>query len=265
MKKTLLSLAISAALGLASTAASAVVFEDFKVDTTGYTSILGPLNFTADKMTGNYVEVISFDGAGNFYVAIKWQAGQFVADDGTNPLDVADTSLGLDYGLYSPFNGYGTVSAGGGSATFTLGGGAYKFWLDNKSLTTTFTAPVNGALPWTRGNAGDDVELLYGDAVAGSGNLNTSCSGGINCGSFGQTQTVNQTIAGSNFFYWPDPFYTLSFASGQLNSFVLAGTQTINGSLDLVFKSEPVPEPGILALLGAGLLGLGAMRLRKQA
>ena len=44
--------------------------------------------------------------------------------------------------------------------------------------------------------------------------------------------------------------------SGQLNNFEVSGTQTINGSFDVVFKNN-VPEPSSIALMGLGFIGLG--------
>ena len=69
---------------------------------------------------------------------------------------------------------------------------------------------------------------------------------------------------GNKFFVLPSPFYQLSFQSGQLNNFTIGGTQTINGSLDIVF-TNPIPEPATLTLVGLSLLGLAAARKRKAA
>ena len=53
----------------------------------------------------------------------------------------------------------------------------------------------------------------------------------------------------------------LIFPVGDFNNFTVTGTQNINGRCDV--RVCKVPEPGSLAMLGLGLLGLGMSRRRK--
>ena len=264
--KTLLAVAVSAVCALGSNAAMAqsALFPDFTVQIPGTTGTAG--QFVADKMTGNYTEIINFAG-NTFNVSLYWKAGAFVAADGTRQLDAGDTRLGVDYNLYALYNASGTVSTSGTATTFTFapGTGSLVVYKD-ADRNTAFTAGDTGG--FTSTGTDGDIVLANGTPLAGQGTLDphlTTCGvgGGINCGSFGSTTSFVLTSAGSGFFVAPAPFYQFSFQSGQLNNFSPTGRQVINGSLDVVFSNN-VPEPASIALLGLGLVGLGLSRRRNS-
>lgn len=272
LTKTVLACSVAAAtLFTATVANAATTFNQFTVS---HTEGAVTTTFNADKITGNYVEVITFSGPGTFDVSLFWDAGQFVANGGETALKPVDSRLGIDYGIYGLYKASGTVTTVGGKTTFTFipGTGSLSLYLDEGTNTVKTANAASGSGSFTLANTGDDLLLATGNPLAGQGNLDptlSTCSAGggagINCGSFGSTTTFLLTVpVGTGFFTAPNPFYDLSFQSGQLNNFDLTGTQVINGSLDVVFGR--VPEPSTTALLGLSLLGLGfTVRRRKQS
>lgn len=256
--KTIIAASIAAAAVFSGTAAAATApFNSFTVDPVNGTYA----NFVADKITGNYTETATFNPDGTFNVSLVWTAGQFVTNGGNTPLQGFQTGLGNSYGLFATYSANGNYAVNGTITTFTFapGTGNLSLFLDN-----------------TLGVAGGETLLGTGNPLAGEGTLNpnlSTCSNpgnpngnGINCGSFGASSSFQLTSAGSDFFILPNPFYTMSFQSGQLNNFTASGTQTINGSLDVVFEGQPaeVPEPASVGLLGLGMLGLYAARRRNK-
>jgi hypothetical protein len=283
--KTLLASAVAVVCAFSANVASAQSFPDFRVNEGSVAGAL-PNILTADKITGNYVEVISFAGtpaSGTFDVSLRWNAGQFVANDGE---DTVGSQLGgiaaqtSNYGLYALYTGSGVYNLNGQETVFTFTSGGSLMLYSDANRDTTYNEPTNGALGFSTNNNSDDRLLAEGIPTDGEGNLDPTLSTcpalsapanqgpatkGINCGSFGASSTFVLTADGSNYFIAPSPFYQLSFQSGQLNNFTPTGTQVINGSLDVIFGSNEVPEPASVALIGLGLVGLAMSRRRKQA
>lgn len=263
--------------------ANAAAFPDFTINESSVKGNVNAPTFIADKITGNYDEWATFDTSNNtFNLSLKWNAGQFVTNDGTTPITTSllntpsqtvvipnfgSFTINNGYGLYGLITAQGNYVASGASTTFNFRQGKLDLYID-RNLDTTFSNPANSSVAYGTGNTVDDFKVATGGAafVSGQGLLDpalVTCNAGINCGSFGVSNDFQLTQPeGGIFFSLPNPFYKISLESGQLNNFELSGTQHINGSLDITF--QPVPLPTAAWLFISGMMGLLAINKRKS-
>ncbi len=270
LNKTLLTMAITASLGLAST--SAMAFNEFTVQESGIAGAFANV-FTMDKINGTYLETVSILGANTFSTSLRIKFQGFSnTNNGTDTTGQIGNVTSNQYGLYLLYTSVGTYAASGAGFEYTTTNAIFNLYSDSNS-DTSFTAPaiplaatLGSVNAYGRTGQGEDQILATGNFISGS--ATQTCSGvtvNNNCGSFGQTTTFSLTAAGSQYFIAPTPFFDLSLQSGNFNGFepIAGQSQEISGVANAIFQNS-VPEPTSIALLGLGLLGLGMCR-QKQA
>lgn len=243
-----------AAVAFAAAAAVPVhaeVFQDFTV-TYGGTTI------TADKITGGYYEVFTVTGPTTFATSAYATVNSFYANEGA---DFVPNLSGATYGLYATFVATGNIVGDGTSFQGTTG--TINLYLDKYvGGPTTLALPGAGGSEIIRGKTGDDLLLASTSSFQfGSGHNFPGSTQAAN-GDFSLTFTdFSLTADGAAYFIAPNPFYLQFTIDGNFGSFPLPG---INGSSNISGASNVtfVPEPGIIALFGIALLGLGLTRRR---
>lgn len=174
---------------------------------------------------------------------------------------------GAGYGVYGQFTVSGVISFVGTTALATFNSGSVQFFSDFNQDTTK--AIVGGAVV-LGGNTGDDQLLASSNVVLGGSQANVplvgnqAASGGSYVINYGALNLTNP--AGTSYFISPNPFLLQVTVSGENESFapiLTAGNYqgTVQGDASAIF----IPEPAMLALLGLGFLGMGAMTRRRRS
>jgi hypothetical protein len=261
MKKTFMSLAVTALLGLSGVAASAApVYPDFTVNEGSVTGA-APNVFIADKMNGGYNEIITLEPGVSptglvFSSAAYVDFGAFFKNDGAALVPSQISGFGSNnYGLYGIFYSEGVVTS---PTTFTGTSGEVRLFIDpNQDTVKTL---VNSTSVTVSGDS-DDYEIAF------SLNLTSAVGNSANPAAFNFVfSNFTLTDAGKLYFTAPSsPFYQFAIVNGDFDNIAITpGTTVLGGDVSAVFSK--VPEPGSLALLGLGLAGLGfTQRRRNQA